>query len=80
MKTLLINGTEYKLPETEESRLSVLNHIDMVRVGRKHFAKLTDMQGNQKIFFATYLNNAEIKVHDRADNLVKRIFNKFLTN
>ena len=81
MKTLLINGTEYTLPESEEQVLSVLNHIDMVKIGRKQFVKLTDMQGNQFRFFATYLNNAEILIQEYIEESEEEEnFNKFLTN
>ena len=56
-----INGKSYQLPTNPKDLSSVLNHIDMVRKGLKHFAKLFDLDGNEHKISTFELDGANIK-------------------
>ena len=75
MKTLYLDDLEFQLPDDAHQVRSILNHIDMVRNGRKQFAKLVDMNGKEYIFMASFLNNVEIKVSK--ENFFKKMLKKF---
>jgi hypothetical protein len=75
MKTLYLDDLKFQLPDDMHQVRSILNHIDMVRNGRKQFVKLVDMNGKEHIFMASFLNNVEIKV--RKENFFKKMLKKF---
>jgi hypothetical protein len=75
MKTLYLDDLKFQLPDDMHQVRSILNHIDMVKSGRKQFAKLVDLQGNEQIFFASFLNNVTIKV--QKENFFKKMLKKF---
>jgi hypothetical protein len=67
-KSLVVNGERFRLPEDEIQISSIMNHIELVKAGRKSFAKLYRAgDGQEGIFHKSYLDTAEIEV-DRYTN------------
>ena len=62
MSNLIINNIKYKGFKTERDKISVLNHIDMVKSGKKDYVKLYLFSGEEVKLNQTYLLNADIVI------------------
>ena len=60
MNNLVINNIKYKGFKTERDKISVLNHIDLVKSGKKDYVKLYLFSGEEVKLNQTYLLNADI--------------------
>ena len=60
MYNLVINNIKYQGFKTERDKISVLNHIDLVKSGKKDYVKLYLFSGEEVKLNQTYLLNADI--------------------
>jgi hypothetical protein len=62
MNYLIINNIKYQGFKTERDKISVLNHIEMVKKGLKDYVKLYYPNGQEVKLGKMYLENADIVI------------------
>lgn len=67
MKVLVINNIRYKLPTEEKFLQSVLNHLDLVKAGRKAFIRLYTLGGEEVKLSQSYLSAFPHRIEEQEE-------------
>jgi hypothetical protein len=62
MNLLIVNNKKYVLPDEEDTLMAVINHLDMVKNGKKEFINLYSLDGNKHKLSRTYINQSKIEL------------------